>query len=236
MFLANAVNFSEDFVFVHDLWFHQFRGSANVRTHQPYRLASRCVGEIAAPHFLQHRGRDEEQKALPLCFPPLLRGLPIRCQQQVPTAPRHQITWDGGFEIEPGFQRLMPVQLVDLNDDRVIEERCRTGFRSELRGIGHIPSACRRQYPRGTRARNTIPTSMGNPTDAIGIASGAQVQPCRGRIIRNRTGSLEAHPALYVIRRMLRQGGESHEDFLPGRNADDDRGSGAGSRRPVSGP
>jgi hypothetical protein len=58
---------------------------------------------VATPGLAQHKFGDEQIEIVPPLFPPFLRGLLIRRQPQVPAAPRHQITWDGGFEIEPGF-------------------------------------------------------------------------------------------------------------------------------------
>ncbi len=58
---------------------------------------------IAALRFRAHEFGNEEIIVLPARFPPFLRGFLIRRQPQVPAAPRHQITRDGGFEVEPGF-------------------------------------------------------------------------------------------------------------------------------------
>jgi hypothetical protein len=90
------VDFSEDFVFFHGLYFHQFGGSANVRTRQPHRLA-RPLDARANVVIVDVFAVPSQQEI----------HLVIRRQPQVLTAPRHQITWNGGFEIKPGFHALV---------------------------------------------------------------------------------------------------------------------------------
>ena len=55
---------------------------------------------IALSDFFQHGFGYEKIECMPPHFPPFLRGFMIRRQPQVPTAPRHEVTGDGGFEIE----------------------------------------------------------------------------------------------------------------------------------------
>ena len=58
---------------------------------------------ISAPRFEIHEFGKEQFIIAPPLIPPLPRCGLLAAQDRVPAAPRHQITWDGGFEVEPGF-------------------------------------------------------------------------------------------------------------------------------------
>ena len=82
----------------------RFGSGAEARQTVQYREPFGGKSSVAIGGFLQDGFRNEQVILAPVTFPPCLRGFLVSREPQVAAGARHEITRNGGFDVEARLQ------------------------------------------------------------------------------------------------------------------------------------